>query len=105
MIVILLPAYDEEPSLPKLLPKLETYLTEHKIDYRVVVGNDGSKDRTGELLEYYAAGMPLEVIRHKINRGLGETSRDLFERAAEICAPDDVIGAWTAMTPMSRSSS
>ena len=35
--------------------------------------------------------MPLEEIYHKINRGLGETSRDLFERAAEIVGEDDVI--------------
>jgi dolichol-phosphate mannosyltransferase len=35
--------------------------------------------------------MQLEVITHKINRGLGETSRDLFERAAELCKPEDVI--------------
>jgi dolichol-phosphate mannosyltransferase len=35
--------------------------------------------------------MPIEVIDHKINRGLGETARDLFERAAEICAPQDII--------------
>jgi dolichol-phosphate mannosyltransferase len=35
--------------------------------------------------------MPLEVINHKMNRGLGETCRDLFERAAEISNMDDII--------------
>jgi dolichol-phosphate mannosyltransferase len=35
--------------------------------------------------------MPLDIIQHKINRGLGETSRDLFERAAELCGEADVI--------------
>ncbi len=35
--------------------------------------------------------MPLHVLRHKLNRGLGETSRDLFEYVAEVCEPDDVI--------------
>jgi dolichol-phosphate mannosyltransferase len=37
------------------------------------------------------AEYPLEVITHRINRGLGETSRDLFERAAELASPGDVI--------------
>lgn len=31
------------------------------------------------------------MITHKINRGLWETVRDGFERAAEICQPDDII--------------
>ena len=35
--------------------------------------------------------LALEIIHHKINRGLGETSRDLFERAAEISRPGDII--------------
>jgi hypothetical protein len=26
--------------------------------------------------------MPIEILHHKINRGLGETIRDLFEYAA-----------------------
>src|SRR2546425_300795 len=38
-----------------------------------------------------AGTLPLEVMRHKINRGLGETAGDLFERAAETCAAEDVI--------------
>ena len=91
MIVILLPAYNEEQSLPTLLPKLAAMMSADFPDYRIVVVDDGSRDRTAELLAEYARSMPIEVIRHRINRGLGETSRDLFERAAEICAPQDVI--------------
>jgi dolichol-phosphate mannosyltransferase len=33
----------------------------------------------------------LEVITHRINRGLGEASRDLFERASELLEDSDVI--------------
>lgn len=91
MITVLLPAYNEEDSLPNLMPKLRDTLEAMNVPYRVVVCNDGSKDRTAEMLEEYARQMPVEVITHRINRGLGETSRDLFEYAAETCAPDDVI--------------
>ena len=28
--------------------------------------------------------MPITIINHKLNRGLGETARDLFEKAAEM---------------------
>jgi dolichol-phosphate mannosyltransferase len=91
VIVVLLPAYNEEQSLPGLLPKIAAVLGAESVTYRVLVCNDGSRDRTGELLARYGRELPLEVIPHKINRGLGETARDLFERAAEICAPEDVI--------------
>lgn len=90
MIWILLPAYNEEDSLPKLLPKLAA-LKRYDQPYQVVVVNDGSIDRTSELLEGYAQTLPLSVITHPINRGLGETERDGFEYIAARCAPDDVI--------------
>ncbi len=91
MIIILLPAYNEEQSLPALLPKLKDELETNKGGYKVIVCNDGSTDDTGKLLDEYSSDMPIEVIQHKINRGLGETSRDLFERAAEISQEGDVI--------------
>lgn len=88
MIIILLPAYNEEDSLPTLLPKIKETMTE---EYRIIVCNDGSTDATLELLEEFAVDLPLEVINHKINRGLGESVRDLFERAAELASDADVI--------------
>jgi len=91
MITVLLPAYNEEKSLPKLLPKLQATLEGFVPSYRIIVCNDGSDDLTDELLEQYSAKIPIEVIRHKINRGLGETSRDLFEFAAETSDPDDIL--------------
>ena len=91
MIVILLPAYDKEESLPTLLPRIASALGKAGVDWQIIVCNDGSRDSTGPLIVRYAEKMPIEVIDHKINRGLGETARDLFERAAELCAPDDVI--------------
>jgi dolichol-phosphate mannosyltransferase len=73
------------------MPKLKTTLTEMKEDFRILVCNDGSIDNTQTMLEAYAQEMPVEIIRHKINRGLGESSRDLFERASELTQPGDVI--------------
>lgn len=91
MIIVLLPAYNEEASLPKLMPKLRAALEPRGEPYRIVVCNDGSRDATAQVLAGMMADYPLEVITHKINRGLGETSRDLFERAAELSSAGDVI--------------
>lgn len=91
MIWIVLPAFNEEASLPKLLPKLDAKLREHGLGYRLVVVDDGSTDRTPEILTGFTAALPMDVITHPINRGLGETERDGFEFVAARCCPDDLI--------------
>lgn len=91
MIIILLPAFNEEESLPTLMPKIKQTMGTMGEDYRVLVCDDGSTDTTAKMLSNFSQDMPLEVISHKINRGLGESSRDLFERAAEISSDSDII--------------
>jgi len=91
MILILLPAFNEEASLPPLMAKLERVLGQMREEYKILVCNDGSTDSTQSLLEGYAQTLPLEIIEHRINRGLGESSRDLFERASELVHEGDVI--------------
>ena len=91
MILVLLPAFNEEASLPLLVPKLVESLDIIGEEYRFLFCDDGSTDKTPDMLIEYARQYPIEVITHKINRGLGEASRNLFERAAEICTVDDVI--------------
>ncbi|QIZ69377.1 glycosyltransferase family 2 protein [Oxynema aestuarii AP17] len=88
---ITLPAYNEEKSLPTLLPKIEQVMNELAWEYKIVVCDDGSKDSTREMLANYAQSLPLDIIYHKINRGLGETERDLFEYVADRAQPDDVV--------------
>ncbi len=91
MLWVFLPAYNEEESLPRLLPRLDTTLRAHQLEYRLVVVNDGSRDRTGPILAEYAARLPLEVVTHALNRGLGETERDGFEFISVRCSREDVI--------------
>lgn len=91
MIIILLPAYNEEHSLELLLPKIRDTMSEMSEDYLIIVCNDGSGDNTQKQINRFQSEMPIETIYHKINRGLGETSRDLFERAAEVTSDEDII--------------
>ena len=91
MIFILLPAYNEEKSFPPLMEKLKHVLEQIGKDFKILVCNDGSTDRTSEMLKEYSIKLPIEVIEHSINRGLGESSRDLFERVVEIGKEGDVI--------------
>lgn len=91
MIIVLLPAYNEAKSLPQILPKLNQTLTCLDQEFLIIICDDGSNDGTSEVARGYIKEIPLVILRHEINRGLGETSRDLFEYAANISEDDDII--------------
>ena len=91
MIWILLPAYNEELSFPPLTAKIRATMEKMGAAYRVVVVNDGSRDGTSKVLEDVARNIPLQVLTHKYNRGLGETIRDGLEYIAEHAKPEDVV--------------
>lgn len=91
MIYVLLPAYNEEDALRPLAAKIDGVMREMAMAYRIVVVNDGSRDRTAEICRELEREYPLHVITHRYNRGLGETARDGFEYIAEIASPDDYV--------------
>ena len=91
VIWVLLPAFDEEPSLAAFVGRIAEVCAASGAPYRIVVCDDGSADGTRRVLSELASSLPIEIIDHKLNRGLGETSRDLFEHAAEAAAPDDIL--------------
>lgn len=91
MIYILMPAFNEEDSLPPLMEKIIPILESIQTPYHLIICDDGSTDNTNKLLNAYKEKIPLTIIEHVINRGLGESSRDLFEKAAELSSVGDVI--------------
>ena len=60
-------------------------------DRRVLIVDDGSADNTRDQVNAMARTMPIDVVRHPINRGLWETIRDGFERVAALADPGDII--------------
>ena len=80
---VFFPAYNDAPSLPGLISRTFAVLEKHVADYEVIVVNDGSRDRTGEVLEELrAAHSPyLRVITHEQNRGYGGALRSGFQAA------------------------
>lgn len=89
MIWILIPAFNEEDSILTLLGSISSELSTHK--HKIVVVDDGSRDDTPSILEGARKNYPLTIVKHAINRGLGETERDGFEYIAAHCAPEDII--------------
>ena len=89
---IVLPAYNEEESIGKLLDRIKYYLLDSDIDnYEVIVVDDGSTDRTPDILKEYEKQMPLKIVQHIKNQGLGPTIRDGLLYAANVAESNDIV--------------
>jgi len=88
---VVLPAYNEEANIGSLLRGIFESLTDEHLGFSIIVVNDGSSDRTQQILEGYSREFPLMVHRHVENQGLGPTLRDGLRRAADIAAERDII--------------
>lgn len=88
---VVLPAYNEEASLPPLLAAIETALAPAGFPYEVLVVDDGSTDATGAIAREAERRLPLTLEVHAVNQGLGATIRDGLTRACERAAPGDVL--------------
>lgn len=67
---IVIPVYNEEKSLPAVLPDVTAFAAEN--NYRVVLVNDGSRDQSLAIMTDFCKDKPwCTVVNHKVNRGYG----------------------------------
>jgi dolichol-phosphate mannosyltransferase len=90
-ILVVLPAYNEEANIASLLRRIFEALTDECMGFSVIVVDDGSSDRTSEILEETRREMPVIVQHHERNQGLGATLRDGLRQAAALASPRDII--------------
>ena len=90
-ILFALPAYNEEQGLPKLIETFCAQMEASGYAYQVVIVDDGSTDRTLDIVRELCARMPIDLVRHEKNAGLGETIQDALYRAAELAGSDDIV--------------
>ena len=50
-ILLIIPAYNEEENILKTYKTIINYNQKYKTNYDVIVINDGSKDKTGEICQ------------------------------------------------------
>jgi len=91
MVIITLPAFNEEFTLPPLLRGIQEAMAENRIEYRVVIVDDGSTDGTAKVANEMQRLMPLTLVAHETNRGLGESIRTGLLQALEDADDRDII--------------
>jgi glycosyltransferase involved in cell wall biosynthesis len=71
-ISVFLPSHNEEANVERVVRGYLEELPRVAADYEVIVVDDGSRDRTGEIAERLAAENPhVRVVHHGVNRGYG----------------------------------
>jgi dolichol-phosphate mannosyltransferase len=91
MLTVVLPAYNEELTIRPLLQSLKEVMEEDGLEYGVLVVDDGSADRTSEVVEEFSAHMPIRLIRHGTNRGLPEAIKTGLFNAVDGLAEKDIV--------------
>lgn len=66
-VSVVVPAFNEEEGIAKVLEDLRRVLDGRGAPYEILVVDDGSRDRTADLVEASGAA----AIRHPVNRGYG----------------------------------
>ena len=99
---IIIPSYNEESRLPATLEQIAEYLVDSGIKAEVLVVDDGSKDGTAAVAEYFRIKLPtLRVISNGVNRGKGYSVRHGMQEArgrialftdADLSAPIEEAG-------------
>lgn len=89
--VFVIPVYNEEDNLPRLLVDLELRAGQLPPGSHVIVVDDGSEDSTPSLVRAYDGALSVELVRLEQNEGPGAAFRSGFVRALELCTDDGVI--------------
>ena len=79
-IVVSIPAYNEEKNIGNVIQKVKKAMDENKYKYKILVVNDGSRDKTAEIAKKEGA----IVYSHERNLGLAETFRTEIEKCLEL---------------------
>jgi glycosyltransferase involved in cell wall biosynthesis len=81
-ISFVLPAFNEEQNIVRAVRSVTDVATRYCSAFEVIVVDDGSSDRTAELVTEVATEHPqVRLLRHARNRGYGEALRSGFLRA------------------------
>ncbi|NLG18175.1 MAG: glycosyltransferase family 2 protein [Fibrobacter sp.] len=90
-VYIVLPAYNEEAAIGSLIEDLGNVCRDSNLKYEIVIIDDGSADRTREVIGTYASTLPVRLQSHSVNMNLGATIRDGLQLAATLAEADDII--------------
>ena len=91
MIYFLMPAYNEEAEIGPRLRNISALMAQKGLPFRIWVVNDGSKDQTAKIVEEISREMPVQMIHHDRNRGIGVAFSNGLKELIKVASDDDII--------------
>lgn len=85
-LAVVMPAYNEEGCIESVCRRWSAAAQKISAGAKLIVVNDGSRDRTGEILEEIVATTPGLVVVQQSNGGHGKAVRTGYEKALELGA-------------------
>lgn len=83
-ITIFFPCYNEEQNVERVTREALEIAAQISNDFEIIIINDGSQDRTGEIANHLAEQNPaVRVIHHKVNKGYGAALQTGFKNATK----------------------
>ncbi len=90
-VSIVLPVYNEEANIKETFDKLLNSVKAHNLECEIIVVDDGSKDRTKEIIKQY----DVKLIEHEQNKGYGAALKTGIHFAKyDIIAMSDADGTY-----------
>lgn len=91
MIYFLLPAYNEKDSISIQLNAIRDIAQRNNYPYTVMVVDDGSSDDTRKIVRNFAREMPLVLLEHPQNKGVGEAFKTGFREVLKLIKDEDIV--------------
>lgn len=88
-VYVLLPAFNEEEGLEKLLGRLRRISVAYGLDLRPLIVDDGSTDHTQQVIYSFREDLPIEIEHFAKNRGVGEVFLVGFRRVLASARDED----------------
>jgi len=83
-ISVFFPCYNEEGNVGRVVGRAKEVLEQMGADYEIIIVDDGSKDRTGQIADELAKrDNRIKVIHHSPNRGYGAAVQSGFRAATK----------------------
>lgn len=82
-VSVCFPAYNEQATIESVLTEAHQLLSASGLEYEILVCNDGSVDRTGQIIEEAAARFPhIRALNNPRNLGIHLTFERLYREAS-----------------------
>ncbi len=91
MILFVVPAFNEEQNIGRLIEETDVFAKRESLDYRLIVVDDGSTDKTREIVEDKMRSFPCLSVSYKSNQGVGEAFRQGLHKALGLAREGDTI--------------